>query len=736
MKRKILSFSISLSLLLLSSHLHAAEPQEDLEAFDKMFGQGPQEEDVFRTDRLLVTATGSLKPIFKAPSVASVITAEDIEEIGALTLDDVLETVPGLHVIPSSYNRMNSTYSIRGIHTGENPQVLMLLDGVPLTYFPKGNRVNTFTMSVTNISRVEIIRGPGSAIHGADAFAGTINVITKDRHEIDGTTTGIRAGSFGTTDTWIQHGNTYGGWDIAISLDYYRHDGDTGQTVDADLQTTLDAALNNPFGLDSASLAPGPMETDDKIFDGHLSMQKGNWNIKFWGWLQDDGGEGFGVANGLDPNGGEDVDIFLADISYKTKDLAKDWDLELRLSHFFVKSESFLYLLPDGTLVPIGSDGNADFASPSGLALFTDGYIGDPSSTNIADDLDLTAFYTGINQHRLLFGVGFKYLDMDTSESKNFGPGVLDSTNIDWSTVGPYLIVDGTLTDVSDTNYIYMEDAHREIWYALFQDEWAIARHWELTAGVRYDHYSDFGGTINPRLALVWETRYDLTTKLLYGRAFRPPSFADNYLINNPAGLGNPELEPETIDTYELAFDFQPTNRLRTIFNIFYYEIEDLIEAVADAGQTTSTAQNEKDQDGYGFEIETNWEATDNIRIRSNFAYQRSKDHDSDEIVPEAPELQFYANLHWKFAQEWSLDSQYYWIADRHRADGDSRDDIKDYDYVNLTLRRKNIADHLDLAVIVQNIFDEDLREPGSATMADDLPLEGQAVYGELRYTF
>lgn len=67
-----------------------------------MFPEGaPSEADVYRTDQLLITATGSEKPLHLAPSVASVITAEDIERIGATTLYQILETVPGLHVAPS-----------------------------------------------------------------------------------------------------------------------------------------------------------------------------------------------------------------------------------------------------------------------------------------------------------------------------------------------------------------------------------------------------------------------------------------------------------------------------------------------------------------------------------------------------------------------------------------------------------------------------------------------------------
>jgi iron complex outermembrane receptor protein len=63
---------------------------------------GPSEEDYYRTDAELVSATGRAKPVFLAPSVASVITMQEIREMGARTRFEVLETVPGLHITPSS----------------------------------------------------------------------------------------------------------------------------------------------------------------------------------------------------------------------------------------------------------------------------------------------------------------------------------------------------------------------------------------------------------------------------------------------------------------------------------------------------------------------------------------------------------------------------------------------------------------------------------------------------------
>ena len=114
----------------------------------------------------------------------------------------------------------------------------------------------------------------------------------------------------------------------------------------------------------------------------------------------------------------------------------------------------------------------------------------------------------------------------------------------------------------TDTPYASLPEKARENRYMFLQDAWAFAPNWELTTGIRYDHYSDFGSTTNPRIALVWQITPDFFTKLLYGRAFRAPSFRELYLNNITVLRGNPNLEPETIDTLELAFDYSARKNL------------------------------------------------------------------------------------------------------------------------------------------------------------------------------
>ncbi|MCK4690803.1 MAG: TonB-dependent receptor, partial [Desulfuromonadales bacterium] len=445
-------------------------------------------EELYGDEEFVSIATGSTKPVYKAPAVASVITAKQIKAMGATTLDEVLERVPGLHVGISTQGRLDSIYSIRGIHTTFNPQVLVLMNGISFPIL-SGGRPFHFRLPVAAIERVEIIRGPGSAVYGADAYAGVINIITKDAQAINGTEIGARTGSFDTQDLWLQHGDQWGNWDISFSLQWQKTDGDSDRKINSDFQSSLD----NIFGT-SASRAPGALSTRYNVLDIHLELQKDNWRFRHWYWKQHDAGLGAGAALALDPDGGESYEQHLIDLTYQTTDLIPNWDLSANINYLHIESDSKFTLLPSGTTVPIGSDGNLDFGpTPAGLVTFTDGLIGNPAGKEEKTGLDLVALYTGIDFHRLRIGGGFKHFSISAiRETKNFGPGVIDGT------VSP---IDGTLTNVVNTPNIFIKDSSRTLCYLSFQDEWQFAPDWELTAGVRYDDYSDFGNTVNPRLA-------------------------------------------------------------------------------------------------------------------------------------------------------------------------------------------------------------------------------------------
>ena len=670
--------------------------------------QNSQESDlaaIYGDEDTVSIATGATQPIARAPAVATVITAAQIKAMGATDIDQALETVPGLHV-SSFYQGYNPIYTIRGIYSDFNPRTLVLINGIPITNLYEGNRGSIWGgMPVNSIARIEVIRGPGSALYGADAYSGVINIITKTTDNINGTEVGARLGSFNSRDLWLLHGGNYRGLDIAYSLEYGTTDGQD-RTIEADQQTLYDKTFTNPpYSAASASYAPGPVNLGRKYLEGRIDTAWNDWRIRLGYQGRYDLKTGAGVAQALDPAGTNKSTRFNIDVSYLIKTI-QNWDSTIQLSYLDTSAESNLTLYPPGAFGGV----------------YPDGFIGNPYVYERHTRLSLSSFYSGWLRHRLRLGAGVNYGDLyKVKETKNFNP---DGTPI------------GSVVDVTDSAP-FMRPHNRTNTYLLGQDEWSLANDWVLTAGLRYDKYSDFGDTVNPRAALVWQTAYNLTSKLLYGRAFRAPSFEELYNINNPVALGNPNLKPETIDTLELAFDYQATDRLRTGLNIFHYRMDNIIRFIPDPLASTSTAQNAGDQNGYGLEWEINWSISNTIKLNANYALQRSEDQTTHTDPGNAPHHEIYGGLNWLFKNDWSLNPQITWIGKRPRAFGDSRSSLKGYTLVDLTLRRTHIKDNFEFAASIHNIFNADAREPSPSPglIPNDLPLAGRNFYAELRYT-
>lgn len=663
-------------------------------------------------DKTMVSiTTGMAQPISRAPAVATVITADDIEAIGAADLDEVLETVPGLHVSRSILG-YGPIYTIRGITSQYNPQVLMLKNGIPMTSAFIGDRGSVWGgFPVENIARIEIIRGPGSALYGADAFSGVINIVTKTAANIDGSQAGVRLGSFATRDAWLLHGGELGGMQLAAHLRIGRTDG-AKEIVSRDAQSNLDAA----FGT-HASYAPGRIYLGHEAIDGGLDLSRDNWRFRIALKHRDKVENATGIAQALDPIGRNFSQQVTSDLTWQDRNFAKGLDLTLQASYYYLNEKSDLVLFPPGTTFPTG--------------VFPNGMIGNPYKWERHARLTATAIYTGFDSQRLRFGLGSENDNLyKVRESKNYVYTYLPG-------VGNMPTPLGSVVDVSG-NGAFISPHQRTVNFVYAQDEWSFAKDWTLTGGVRHDNYSDFGGTTNPRLALVWAAGYNLTTKLLAGRAFRAPSFQELYNINNPVATGNPNLKPETISTVEAAVSWQPHDAVQLGANIFRYEMKDILRFVPNADPTTgSTAQNTGGQTGRGLELEASWDVTKAVRLASNYGYQRSTDKTTDKDAGDAPHHHLYLRGDWRFMADWTANAQANWIAGRDRVAGDLRPNVPNYHTVDLTLR-KGTARHgqWDVAFSVRNLFNATVLEPSPApgNIPYDFPMARRSGYIQLRY--
>lgn len=695
-----LSIAISVFGLISIFNVYAQTDEDDEEFLLGMYGD----------ETMISIATGVQQSIRKAPAIATVISAQQILEIGASDLDELLETVPGLHVGRASVG-YNPLYTFRGIHSSYNPQVLVLINGIPITNLLHSDRGQSWGgMPVDGIAKIEIIRGPGSALYGADAFAGTINIITKTAEDIQGTDVKLAAGSYNTKDIAVLYGKT-GDTRYSLTAEYHHTDGQDG-LIESDAQTFLDSI----FGT-SASVAPGTVNLPRENLDLRFDIAHGDIQFRAGYQRRRDWGAGVGAAEALDPWSRYKSDRINADINWQRQFDNNNWDLMAQASYLNTTHE----IDEDLIIFPPGVD--------LGWGVYPDGFIGNPESLEAHTRINFTATYSGHEKHLYRFGTGYYFGDLyEVRESKNFG--------VDPATDTPLPPTSG-LVDVTDTPYIYLQEGTRRNTYFFVQDIWQFAADWELTAGLRYDDYSDFGSTTNPRLALVWSTSRKLTTKLLYGRAFRAPSFAETRAINNPIVLGNPNLDPETLSSIELAFDYQFTEKLNAQFNLFDYAWRDVIEFVPDSSGSSSTAQNSDEQDGQGFEFEIAWKPSNDIKVGSNFSFVNTKDRDAVEPnVPFAPHRQLFLYGQWDVSESLYIHMQVNHVMDRYRQNADPRNKIADNTIFDTTLNYK-FRDNLKLRLVVHNLFDEDAREPSfnPVNLPNDLPLAGRNYRFEIIYS-
>ena len=662
-------------------------------------------------------ASGSPTPLNRAAAITTVITSYDLINMGARSIDDALMTVPGLYVSRSdqAYAPM---YIFRGIYGSLNPQALVMVNGIPRKVLPFGNRGNGWKgVPVEAVERIEVIRGPGSALYGADAFAGVINIITKTNQEVAGTRVGVRAGSFNTQDAWVQYGGQVADWDLFFNANVGKTDGHKGW-IESDTQTVFDqlAQIFDPDpGYQPASRSPGWMNTGYEKMDLLLDLSRNQWRFRAGYQSVQELGLGVGVADALSPESVYESESGNVDVSYTQNVWDQDLELVSELSLLYGAQEAGgnTYVFPKGAKVP-------DVCTLTLTCFptfyeFSDGFIGNPGFKEIQARLAQYAIYSGWDEHRVRVAVGITWGDVyETTETKNF--------NMDNSPKAQ------GLEDVSDTAEVWLPERERDSFFVSVQDEWQIANDWQLVAGVRYDKYSDFGDTTNPRLALVWLTSDEWTTRLLYGRAYRAPSLSELYATANPVALGDTGLEPEVIDTYEVAFHRSFTGGSHYSLNFFHYRIEDLILL------TEQRFTNIGERKGKGLEFEFLSELTSDLSLTGNYSYQKSEDLSADEDVGNAPDRKGYVSLNWAGNNKWNLNLEWLWFGTIERQPGDAREPIASETLWNVTARRMGLAEGLELEVSVRNLFDIDWSTPGSTSVPGDYPAPGRSGTVAIRY--
>ncbi len=419
---------------------------------------------LFFEEEELFIATRHKTPIKNAPAIATVITAKEIRNMGARNLMDILRKIPGIGVSISDIPVLHSI-EVRGIKTTLSEKILVMIDGHKINTPVNGSAIWMYgNHFVDNIKRIEIIRGPGSALYGANAFVAAINIVTMDTEDIKGVRISAGGGSFDTERYNLLFGHEGERLKISGSFDYLKTDG-ASSFIEEDITGasgyTLDWKEKSNIGLN--------INYGDFTFRGSYTSSRT--------------GPYIGVSYALNDESDVKLQHYYGDLSY-SKDVNNHLKITARLYTDHFKNDPYWEIFPEGY-----------------LGIYTDGLLGNPTSKSSTTGSEISTDYE-ISDHLITTGIMYKHSSMyDTERSANFNP--LTYAPLD------------SFQDITDWAN-YTKNADRNIWAIYLQDVWKVTKSASFTAGMRHDHYSDFGGTTNPRAGFVWEFIKDTSLKLLY----------------------------------------------------------------------------------------------------------------------------------------------------------------------------------------------------------------------------
>jgi len=176
------------------------------------------------------------------------------------------------------------------------------------------------------------------------------------------------------------------------------------------------------------------------------------------------------------------------------------------------------------------------------------------------------------------------------------------------------------------------------------QDEIHLRSNLILNLGIRYDRYSLFGGTTNPRAALIYNPWEKTHFKVLYGQSFRAPNLFELF-YNAPGNEANPSLRPETVKTTEVVWEQYFVNHFRTTVSAFYYPIRSLISEQVDPVNGNAFFANAGSLDLRGFDVALSKILPGGLDSTVSYSFQDARNPGTGMAITNSPKHLVQASL-------------------------------------------------------------------------------------------
>lgn len=544
-------------------------------------------------DLKVVSASRLPEDPWTAPAVIHVFTEDMIRQRGYTSLVDLLQDVPGVQIQRRSQVDAFNVASIRGIGSAPgNEKFLIMLNGFRITPSTGDWYALAKQFSLLGARQVEVVLGASSALHGADAFAGIINIITHKGDERAGSHVEASYGQYGTVEAAFHAGAALEKVPfleglkleraaVALSGHYYRSDEpflpeaypedfawyrdryQTGGEVRASPFAPPDVVVN-------VGAQPYATPTDSLFLQARVNL--GDFEL---GYVRLS--EAHSSSTGVRP-----------EFSLYTRNavLASNSQL-LYGAHLFNGAGWSLasnLSIQSNTLDPTSRFVNS-FSS------YQEAY---KYGTSLVTTVDEQLTLSGIADLPIVAGVSFSNLTAQARSADLPAPYDPNASAAEQDIFYP-----GTeVTDASGRSLAIAQDFYSVDYRNLgtyLQVQLKKFSFVEASLGARYDVNSRYGNSFNPRAALVFKPTNEVRVKVLYGEAFLAPSPNKTYQhfgsffpttdsggnVTGLAGgfwfLPNPDLAPEKLRSGEVMAMWKPTENLRISAGGYYGQITDLI---------------------------------------------------------------------------------------------------------------------------------------------------------------
>lgn len=605
-------------------------------------------EELMQVDTV-VTAGRHEQTVRQAAASVSVVTSDEIDLMGYRNLADLIRNQRSFFLHTDG---LNWFVGVRGfLRPGEwNARLLMLVDGRPTreNIYGQTHFEQDFPLPIEAYKRVEIVRGPASALYGTNAVFGVVNAITKDGADVDGAYVRVQGGMHDTARVLAMYGlKTRDGLDLLAGASGFTTQGEDSIHYD---------------GVTDPQMNFGTIEGFDgeRTFSGFVKAKYGDVTL---------------MVNHADRDRENRSATYSA--SFFSPGVMRELrtDVTLTLDHEISATQRLHAMVYYGRYF---YDQDLGYAIDPSVGPQTYSYFSEADDDWLGQEIHYDWQVTP--KLRLLVGAeATEALSTRQHDHDDFGFDI----------------------DVRRSYYS---------WGTFGEASWQVFDRLTLVAGGRYDYVNDVGGQVSPRAAAIVNLTSADTLKLLYGRAFRAPNLFERAYETPNAYAANPGLKSEVVDTYELIWEREFKSGWRTSVGGFLWRMSDSMNQVTlDDGRLQTQNDGTVEARGVELELSRRWESGGSLRTYATYTRTEDAAGDRLQFSPEwtagvamtVPVIGRHTFL--------SIDSQ---AVGPMRGDVGDSTDPSFVTNVVLTSRRFLGVEHLELQAGVYNLFSQDARLP------------------------